>query len=88
MYPTGLEAHVIRNLARQDLELAGDLFPNVRKGRTIIRAYGSIEEQYIDNGSQKKAFNIGLQLSDKVKLSTFSLFLGNGQELIRPDLCS
>ena len=62
MYEIGLEVEVINQIARQNIDLAVELLPNVRKGKTRLRAYKSLGDRHIDQGDSKKAFDIGLQL--------------------------
>ena len=64
MYATGIEAGVIRQIAYLDLELAVELLPQVREGRTRTSAYESLATIYINNGDTKTAFNLGLELPD------------------------
>lgn len=64
MYETGIEADVIRQIAYQDFELAVELLPQVRGGRTRTSAYESLGAIYIDKGDSKNAFNLGLELPD------------------------
>ena len=59
----GLEASVLDDIARQDLELALELLPDVREGITRAHAYSSIGKSYINAGDISKAFNLGLELS-------------------------
>ena len=67
----GLEASVIDEIARQDLELALELLPNVREGVTQTRAYASIGNSYINAGDSKKALDLGLKLSNSTQAEYF-----------------
>lgn len=67
----GLEASVIDEIARQDLELALELLPNVREGVTRTRAYASIGNSYINAGDSKKALDLGLKLSNSKQAEYF-----------------
>ena len=60
----GLEAGVILELTNQNLELAAQLLPQVRAGKTRTSAYKSVGAGYINSGFSKKAFNLGLELPD------------------------
>lgn len=62
MYATGIEARVIHQIAHLDLELAVELLPQVREGRTRTSAYESLATIYINNGDSRTAFNLGLEL--------------------------
>ena len=67
----GLEASVLDDIARQDHELALELLPNVREGVTRTRAYRSIGNSLINAGESKKAFNLGLKLTDSEQAAYF-----------------
>lgn len=71
MYETGLEAEVIWTICYQDLELAVELLPRVREGKTRIRAYSAIGQRYIELGDSKKVFNLGLQLTEDSQAEYF-----------------
>lgn len=65
-YQLGLEAEVIKHLTRprQDIELAVELLPRVREGKTQTEAYTSVGKFFIKEGNTKRAINLGLQLSN------------------------
>ncbi|MXW06915.1 MAG: hypothetical protein F4Z87_02095 [Gammaproteobacteria bacterium] len=71
MYETGLEAEVIWSICDQDLELAVELLPKVREGKTKTSAYRAIGQRYIELGDSKKAFNLGLQLTEHSQAEYF-----------------
>ena len=69
MYEIGLELGVINQIARQNIDLAVELLPKVREGKTRLSAYKSIGDRHIDHGDSKKAFELGLllPLSDQLE---------------------
>lgn len=69
--PPGLEAEVIRQIARQDLDLAVELLPRVRDGITKTAAYSSVGDRYIDEGQASKALELGLKLTNEDQLKYF-----------------
>lgn len=66
-YQLGLEAEVINRLTRQDIELAVELLPRVREGKTQIEAYTRVARFFIKKGDTKRAINLGLQLSNSTQ---------------------
>lgn len=69
--PPGLEAEVIRQIARQNLDLAVELLPRVRGGITKNAAYSSVGDRYIDEGQASKALELGLKLPNEDQLNYF-----------------
>ena len=69
--PPGLEAEVIRQIGRQDLDLALELLPRVRDGITKVAAYSSVADLYIDEGQASKALELGLKLPTEDQLNYF-----------------
>ena len=71
MYETGLEAEVIWAITDEDLDLAVELLPKVREGKTRTSAYRAIGQRYIELGDSKKAFNLGLHLTEESQAEYF-----------------
>ena len=64
-YGRGLEAMVIEQLARTDLERAISLLSQVRDGSTKLHAYISAGRSLVQNGRYVRALRLGQQLSDE-----------------------
>lgn len=71
MFEMGLDAEVIWRICDQDLELAVELLPKVREGKTRTSASTAIGLRYIELGDSKKAFNLGLQLTEDSQAEYF-----------------
>ena len=71
MFEMGLEAEVIWRICVQDLELAVELLPRVREGKTRTSASTAIGLRYIELGDSKKALNLGLQLTEDSQAGYF-----------------
>lgn len=61
-YGRGLEAMVIEQLARTDLESAISMLSQVREGRTKLQAYISAGRALVQNGGYNRALRLGQQL--------------------------
>lgn len=71
MYEIGLEVEVISQIARQNIDLAVELLPKVREGKTRLSAYKSIGNRHIGQGDSKQAFDLGLLLPFADQLEYF-----------------
>ncbi|MYD45452.1 MAG: hypothetical protein F4W92_03795 [Gammaproteobacteria bacterium] len=74
---TGLEEDIIRRIAYQDLELAVELLPRVRKGRTQSSAFASVGDLFIDRGHSQKALDLGLRLPNEDQTHYFLVITPN-----------
>ena len=63
----GLEAAVIEQLARTDLERAISMLSQVRDGRTKLHAYNSAGRALVQNGNNDRALQLGQQLPDEYR---------------------
>lgn len=71
MYEIGLEVGVINQIARQNIDLAVELLPKVREGKTRLSAYKSIGDRHINQGDSNKAFDLGRQLPHSDQMEYF-----------------
>lgn len=63
-YGRGLEAMVIEQLARTDLESAISMLSQIREGSTTVHAYISAGRALVQNGDYDRALRLGQQLPD------------------------
>ena len=63
MYMPALEAQIIGQIVMQDFDLAVELLPKVREGRSRSQAYSSVGNRYLNLGQSSKAVDLGQKLS-------------------------
>ena len=61
-YGFPLEGQLVGQIVMQDLDLAVELLPKIRKGFTRSQAYSAVGNKYIDLGDTSKALDLGLEL--------------------------
>ncbi|MXZ43605.1 MAG: hypothetical protein F4Z01_01295 [Gammaproteobacteria bacterium] len=71
MYMPALEAQIIGQIVIQDFDLAVELLPKVREGRSRTQAYSSVGNGYLNLGQSSKAVDLGQKLSADEQVSYF-----------------
>lgn len=67
LFEPGLEFDVIESLARQDVQRAKSLLPEVRSGVSKLAAFGAVGYAYIRRGQIDEAFELGSELPEKMR---------------------
>lgn len=68
----GMEYNVLTTLAYSNLEMALELLPQVRKGRTRIRTIQSVSQMLIRNGDTNKALDLVFQVDEADRPDVYS----------------
>lgn len=71
MYMPALEAQIIGQIVMQDFDLAVELLPKVREGRSRSQAYSSVGNRYLNLGQSSRAVDLGQKLSADEQVSYF-----------------
>ncbi len=75
-HQTGLEAGVINRLAGHNLNIALELLPRVREGRTRLISYGVVSNAMVANGSPMEAVQLSQELPESDRGTYFLLTMG------------
>lgn len=79
--PVGLEAHIMKEIAESDSQLALELLPDVREGETKFEATLHLGKALVYQGDVSEAFNLAQQLPESDRDHYYSRLVSQwGQE--------